>query len=448
MKKILYYLFIPASLFTSSLYAQIQNVIVEKYYITDANDATDTTDGRTLDSGSVTYRVFIDLLPGSKIKKIYGDSTHLLKIESTADFYNNIDRPHAYFGYLINKYWFTNNPALSLDSWLTLGLATTIHQGVLKTDDADGSIIGGSHNNGGTAGIPGGLLVNADTSLGIPLTTADGLVPDTNTFGQWVDAGFRDALNGGNDTTVFGSVNTGSHFISNSAYLQQNSGVSGISQVNNKVLVAQLTTKGELSFELNVLVVDAAGNEVYYIAKGRDTSFTQQGTGAQIVQKVSAFLSYPPTCGCRDANYLEFSNMYACDNTDSCHHLIVFGCMDTMACNYNPNANYNIGSLCCYPGYCNDRDISVVCESNTHHRFSFQPNPVQHTATIQITLDKEVESKYVIYDSRGTVVFEKELGMISGLITERVDLAALENGLYLFRFLAGDYTETKKILKN
>jgi len=42
------------------------------------------------------------------------------------------------------------------------------------------------------------------------------------------------------------------------AYLQQNIGVAG-DPVNNNVLVAQLTTRGDISFELNIVVLDTNG---------------------------------------------------------------------------------------------------------------------------------------------------------------------------------------------
>lgn len=48
--------------------AQIEKVTVERYYVSDANDATDTFGGY-LEPGSVTYRVYIDLLPGCVLKK-------------------------------------------------------------------------------------------------------------------------------------------------------------------------------------------------------------------------------------------------------------------------------------------------------------------------------------------------------------------------------------------
>ncbi|MFM2190564.1 MAG: hypothetical protein RL491_950, partial [Bacteroidota bacterium] len=103
-------------------HAQVTNVIVEKYYVSDVNDSTDTLGNIMLAPGSATYRVFVELATGSKLKSVYGDSNHPLMIQSTESFYNNTDRPNAVFGYQMNKNWFDDNATIALDSWLTLGV--------------------------------------------------------------------------------------------------------------------------------------------------------------------------------------------------------------------------------------------------------------------------------------------------------------------------------------
>ena len=430
-----------AVMLPAALRAQINNVIVETYYISDANDASDSTNYYAdaaypqpiLAAGSKTYRVYIELKPGSRLKKIYGDVNHALKISSTQNFYNNIDRPAAYFGYLINKSWFSSNPTLALDSWLTLGLAERTNPGILKVNDTNGSLIAGS-----------GFLNNTDASAGVPLTAADGLVPGTIANPVWSDYGFRDNISGGIDSTVFGSVQVGSLFNSNDAFLQQNSGVVGAASDSNKVLVAQLTTLGEISFELNVVVIEPYGiytREVNYVSR------FAEGEGNSDSLKISPFLTYPPACGCTDPNYVEYSPAYACNNSDSCRNRIVFGCMDVLACNYNPAANFNISSLCCYPGYCNDRDISVVCPSlnDATKRFNLYPNPAHSDLTFHISPDNDREVKYFIYDAVGKLQLEKNLGVVQG--TVQIDIAALNTGIHLFRIYTGEVSESKMFLK-
>src|ERR1700758_1535511 len=137
MKNKLFILFFSYLFFSTEVKAQIEKVIVETYYVSDSLDATDTIDGpsRSLPVGSKTYRVYVDLKKGYKLAKIYGNTTHALKITSTDTFFNNVDRTSFYFGYLMKNVYFRSNPTLALDSWLTLGLATTTYNGILKTQD-------------------------------------------------------------------------------------------------------------------------------------------------------------------------------------------------------------------------------------------------------------------------------------------------------------------------
>lgn len=428
---------------SASANAQIENLIVEKYYIADANDATDTTHGRSLEEGMITYRVFLDLKEGSKIIKIYGDEFHPMIIKSTENFYNNIDRPNAYFGYLMTKAWFTGNPTLALDSWLTLGLNTKFHIGIPKEDDTDGSFIGGINNNGGTASIPGGLLVNDDTSAGIPVTVADGYMPFTDTLGQWIDFGFKDFNN--EDTTAFGPIRIDSSFFCTDCFLQQNTGVNGLSAAGNKILIAQLTTKGELSFNLNVELEITEGNltkVVKYVAKG-DTLLADE--------QISPYLQYPPVCGCTDPNYLEFNSSYACNISDSCKTLIVFGCLDPLACNYNPSFTYHIQELCCYIGYCSDRDLSLVCPDLVNLRIGkieLYPNPATDFLNFQVFAGKGNVIKYELFNSLGIVVRHQEFGFATVFFNSKIDISELSSGLYFLKIFTGDHVDMKPFIKN
>ncbi len=440
-----YALLIIFTLFAFTLQAQIENVVVETYYVSDSLDATDTTAGRVLDAGSKTYRIYIDLAQGSKLKKIFADTSHQLSIICTDNIYNNIDRPSAYFGYLINKAWFNSNPTLALDSWLTLGRGAKNYTGVFKENDTDGSFIGGANNNGGSSGVAGGILVNNNAAAGIPLLNADGLMPDTATLSQWLDDGFKDT--NGDDSTVLGSFNQGNKFISNNCFLQQNSGVVG-DAADNKVLVAQITTRGEIAFALNV-VVEEPGNplpvEVTYVAA------LAQGEVSSSTLQVSPWLTYPTACGCRDPHYIEYNAAYACDNADSCKHPVVFGCMDTLACNYDPLANYNITSLCCYPGSCSDRNLETICPVLNNERkrvdnSTLYPNPANNFIVWNIPAGVESETAYTIFNTLGVAVLHGNNGKNAAAIESKINIAALTAGLYSIKLSAGDAYTVKKII--
>jgi hypothetical protein len=425
----------------------IKNVIVETYYISDAKDATDTLGGK-LEPGSKTYRIYIQLRPGCKLLSLYGDENNTLKISSTAPFFNNRSFGET-FGKDIKVTNLRKN-TVALDSWLTLGQATkkaTItYFGVLKLQDTDGSLIGGANNDGGSSLVNGGLLTNNDDKSGLPLTLADGMGTIAKVESNWVHSGFIDLVSG-EDSTIFGSVKTGTEFLSNHAYLS-NTGVMGVNPDTNQVLVAQLTTKGEISFELNVQVYDpnaSNGYSSFYVAKGKDTTYTSENK----MVIVSPFLTYPAACGCGDPEFLEYNKKYTCTTMDSCKNRIVLGCTDSKACNYNPDANYNVVYMCCYPGKCYDRDISLACPSEeTLLRLDTYPNPATSNIRIQASAVVEKATKYTIYNYYGRIVLEKDLGIVNGEISDNLDLSNFEPGIYVVRLVAGDAADSRIFIKN
>jgi hypothetical protein len=422
--------------------SQIDSVIVEKYYISDAKDATDT-DGGGLEEGSVTYRVFVDLVPGSKLLRIYGDAAHTFSISSTEEFFNQLDRGKSTGKEIASNRLKQNT--LALDTWITSGFASNSHFGVLKTEDTNGSVIGGINNDGGSAGIVGGLLVNSDPSAGIELTSQDGMVPAITTPGNWLIQLNGVTLSSVNDTSIFGNFKPGRHFITGNFSLSS-SGVSGPT-VSNRILVAQLTTKGELSFKLNVEIEEQNGpgiNVVKYVA--------DNPTGAE---KTNRFLTYPtpppplPLCGCKDPAYLEYDKALECHEEDSCKTIIVFGCTDPIACNYNPNANFNIPFMCCYPGHCNDRDIRVVCPDiqNNDLSFTIYPNPARDHMTIEILNGNQNDIYCSIYNSYGSTLLTEDLGYVMENMVHQMNVSCLPKGLYLLRVYSRDRSMTKSFIK-
>jgi len=232
----------------------LEDIIVETYYVSDANDATDT-DGGSLAEGSVTYRVFVNMLPGFELQAIYGNANHELFLETTTEFFNNEDRGEE-TGDVINDTRLDEN-TVALDSWLTLGAASDEHIGVPKALDTDGSIVGGDNNDGGSDGVAGGLLSNADVAAGMPLTTADGLILGAIPSG---------IVAVGLDLGMFADENDGPLFTSNGGAWSVLEGVQGPT-LDNIVLIAQITTTGDFSFELNVQIGTPEGGVIQYVAR-------------------------------------------------------------------------------------------------------------------------------------------------------------------------------------
>ena len=260
MKKLLLALFIV--LITTFSHAQngLENIIVEKYYVSNAADASGSVG--ILPLGSVTYRIYVDMLPGYQVQSIYGSPQHNLFIKTTTTFFNNED--YGASTPTISKKNVAKNTAM-LDSWLSVGAACSGNFGVLKTED-DGVL---------NVVNADGILANTDASMGIPLTTQDGLMagaPQSVTF-----VGINSS-----DLGIFdGTSQVGNNFtVTNGAWASL-SGSTGPT-ANNRVLIAQLTTDGELSFELNIQLRTPLDEAETYVAK--------DPTGSEI--KLSG-LTYP-----------------------------------------------------------------------------------------------------------------------------------------------------------
>lgn len=408
---------------SSALFAQneIEGLRVETYYVSDANDATDETGG-TLVAGSKTYRVFVDLGEGCSLLAMYGDTNHVFSITSTAPFFNNIDRGKTY-GHEIADNRLDEN-TVALDSWLALGRASNLRYGVEEADDADGSIIGGANNDGGSATISGGLLVNADTDAGTPLTVKDGLMPLNGA--PVIPSGFF--LIGDDPATVFGDETSGGSFVSEELNLGCTSPGVGGATTENVVLLAQLTTSGDLAFDLNLLIQRPDGSLARFVS---NDSVLLEG------EQVYPLLHYPPACGCTDTDYLEFDPAAGCDD-GSCATLIVFGCLDLEACNYDPGANFNVPQLCCYgPTDCNGLDVSIVCPEvgveemmGSDLNVTLAPNPADGPVDLIITTPASMALRYNVFDATGRIVSRATLGVVAGSVRRSLDLEDLATGAY------------------
>lgn len=397
---------------TAVAQGDIENVIVETYYISDANDAIPTAGG-TLAEGSRTYRVFLDLGPGRTLRAIYGRTGHPLTFASTAFFFNNEDRGRTFGHQLANGALDENTAAL--DSWLSLRAASNLRFGVPKSADTDGSNIAGPDNSDG-------MLVNADPDAGIPLTVADGLVTDT---AGAIPPNF--VVTGITPDSAFGNITQAATFISDSTRIACSTpGVRGITG-DNVLLIAQLTTTGELTFALNLEIERADGSLVRLVAL--DTLLADDETA-------NGLLVYPPQCGCTDPDFLEYDPAAGCDD-GSCQTAIVFGCLDPAACNYDPTANFNFPALCCYgPDSCNGLDPQLICpgvgvgdDVPAPEAPSLFPNPVDDLLVV-----RHLTGALDIIDPTGRIVMSARTAMSPGG-SGPLDVSALPPGSYFLRSL-------------
>src|SRR5262249_6282025 len=139
-----------------------------------------------------------------------------------------------------------------LDSWVSVCAAAEGCYGVLKSEDTSKAV---KNKNG--------LLQNQDTSAGIPVKIHDGFY-----FASPLSAvtlfGLDSALN-----AVFKNKNVKSNgqvFSTDNGSWASFGGAVGYPP-HNRVLIAQLTTNGELSFELNIQLGIPGGGVENYVAR-------------------------------------------------------------------------------------------------------------------------------------------------------------------------------------
>lgn len=419
--------------------AQLPQLFVERYYIADDNDATDVTGGG-ISVGTNTYRIFVILPPSSELVAIYGDSIHPFEISSTSTFFNNIDG--STFGYQIPKVAYESN-TVALDSYITLGQVgfqgALKFFGIPKYRDGNGSVIGGVNNDGGSEVIAQGLLTNDSIDLGIPLTIADGMEENAMVVTDWFNYGVLD-FQSGEDTTIFGFGNDALSFRSQNFTLS-NSGVQSMRDDTSHVLIAQLTTAGEFHVAMNIMVrewVDSVSYVRKYVATNEITSDDEIF--------VPEF-NYPPVCGCTDPSFLEFSADYVCSAEGACVTPIVLGCMDSLACNYDPTANVNLRDVCCYPGNCFGRDIEEVCPQLKGDSFDFSifPNPTDDNASIQVLSGIPTNVKIEVINQNGIVQFTSYVSNAPLNYTLELDADQIPAGVYFVQ-VTTDFDVQHKLL--
>jgi hypothetical protein len=260
MKKLKLYTVLCLTFFSlSRVYAQsgLQQIIIEKYYISNAADSisanTDlTTAGYptgTLPVGSVTYRVFADLAPDWGVQAVYGVSNHPVKLETTTQFFNHPNGNVTGGPFTTSSVGILSSGATLLDSYLTCGGVTTQRFGVLKTEDNSVAFPTGGGTNYIGAASP--TLSNNDPNTAPALTTFDGIyrVSSPTIIGLTMlgDVG-ASAVNLLTDGSTVGSsfVSTNSSW----GVLGQQTGA--FPSGTNRVLLGQFTTDGVFSYELNI----------------------------------------------------------------------------------------------------------------------------------------------------------------------------------------------------
>ena len=232
------------------IYAQngLENITVEKYYVSNAADSIGSFGN--LPVGSVTYRLFVDMLPGYKFQAVYGVPEHTLLLTTSTAFFNNEDRGKIAPTYTLVQ---AAKNTVMLDSWISVGGACTGKLGILKSED---DVAGGGATVVNTTVPP--ILQNNDPAAGIPLTVQDGLY--TGTVQTVTTVNIDIELEVLNATSQLGDT----FMTSNGSWASLNGSIGPIPSTN-RVLIAQLTTNGVFHYELNVQIKSDLGVVENYV---------------------------------------------------------------------------------------------------------------------------------------------------------------------------------------
>ncbi len=253
----------------------LEDIIVEEYHtVTQADaDAYNNNIGGgsyPLVAGMKVYRIYVDMAPGYRLIQVYGDPAPLgvpeslnpLDITTTTFFWNDDN-----YGTEVPGQTRRFDEGLLFDSYITVnttgvsggaaGCGVNTQQfGVPRADDTDGDLT--------TCGVYPGFTGN------------DGNIPGTGPTLTYNLGGTMNFAAFTTDGSTFTIVDEGWTTLPASQGVDPNG--------TNRVLIAQVTTDGELSFHLNVDISDPNLNLERYVWNA------VQDPG----QQVSPLLTYPP----------------------------------------------------------------------------------------------------------------------------------------------------------
>ena len=227
----------------------LEGIIVEQYYISTKEDNKTPELSGEIEEGSITYRIYVDLKPGYTFQMAYGSPNHELFFKSENLFYNHVEHGSNYPNRIPLRTYIKN--ISRLDSWLSVGAAGENQIGVLKTEDDTIQVFPTSDS----------YLKNNNKQIGMSLLEVDGMKDQ-------LDLIFPTFYN--MDSAIAGlgtTTNTNLISVNNGAWAAMGKGTQGYDPLQNKVLIAQLTTKGKLTFSLNLLIGRPDGSSEKYVAK-------------------------------------------------------------------------------------------------------------------------------------------------------------------------------------
>lgn len=244
--------FFAIPFFSFSQSPGLKGLVVERYYVSDTLDSSVSL-MPNLPAGSVTYRIFVDMEKGYRFQAVFGSEGHPMRIATSTSFYN-----HPVHGSnLANLIYDASLPSstVMLDSWISVGAASSVHLGVMKVDD---DTLGNISNKRLA-------LSNTDASAGVPLTEIDGLkrIPIGAEMPRITALNIDNLLY---ELKNPSSLPQGYAFETENGSWACIGGSSNETDTFNRVLIGQFTTSGDFSFSLNLQLGKPGGGYEQYVA--------------------------------------------------------------------------------------------------------------------------------------------------------------------------------------
>ena len=429
-----------------------QGLVVETYYVADVTDAADLDGGGVLPAGSVVYRVYADLKPGYRVLTVGGFPGHPLNMSTSTAFFNNEDRGEAWGRNIPAQH--LNKNTVAIDSWLALGAASTLHWGIPKGSDPDGSLVGGTNNDNG-------LLVNVVPAMGLPLTEVDGLWNNGTVPPQITAVGTPpDLFDGG-----------GSNTYTNDNFAWAVLGEFMVPDTANRVLLGQFTTDGvlELCFNISVKLPDSLVcddpnchefMEFYWELLPSDTVGGGFATQNRFTHPTLCFNSSAavvdcegqaggpalPGTSCDDGIEETTNDVYAADCAcvgEDCEGVLGGEALPGLPCDdgdpLTANDTWQSGCVC--------QGVVGVQEFNGTGAITVYPNPTNDRVWLEVGGLFGERLSYVVTDLLGKRILEADLGARSGEWTGVIDLSKAVPGVYVLEVRVGGAVRTGRIIR-
>ena len=275
--------------------AQLTNVVVVE--MTTFPDGYDFGGTDIIEPGSITYRIYAELAdPEDFVSGVFATpGCSDIYIATSTYFFNTVWGAET--GSALNSAIPGIFPQASYDSWLTIGMSSETSPDVVDSSFVD------------------------PTSI-------------TPSFGQ----DFNEPYPGE------------SFFATDCIWFAPDGELNGFPDANNRVLLAQLTTTGALTFKLNLRVYDDGdpNNVIDYVSTPNTGCASENEVDGT---ELGLIYGGPSACGDPTACNYDPDALPEEVNNDFCDYSTCPGCTNPLACNYNPDFPEDDGS--CVLGSCN-----------------------------------------------------------------------------------------------